>query len=117
MPRPALRGLQPLLQLLGLLLGLARGLAGVPQGALHLPDALLQLPVPPLGRGQALLQLAASLLLLEERGLHRGAQQLRAEREREGKCRSELTYTKGLFSLQANQSVVNPPPSPRQLVL
>lgn len=52
------------------------GLAGLPQGALQLANALLQLPVASLRRRQALLQLASPLLLLEQRRLHRGAEQL-----------------------------------------
>lgn len=72
MSRPPLGSLQPRLQLARLL----RGLARVPQGALDLANALLQLPVPPLRRDQSLLHPAAPLLLLEERGLHRGAHQL-----------------------------------------
>lgn len=95
MPCPPLCSLQLLLQLLRLLLGLAHSLAGVPQRAFHLANTLLQLPVPPLRRGQALLQLAGSLLLFEQGGLHRGAQQL--EKEGEGEWRNKLTYMKGCF--------------------
>lgn len=76
MARLPLGGLQLLPQLPRLLLGLPRGPAGVPQGALGLAHALLQLPVSPLDGVQALLQLAASLLLLKQRCLDRGAHEL-----------------------------------------
>lgn len=82
MPRPSLGGQQLLPQLPYLLLGLLRGLAGVPERALQFANSLLQLAVPPLGHGEALRQLVAPLLLLEQRSLHRGAQQLGEEKGR-----------------------------------
>lgn len=110
MPCSQLCGLQLLLQLLHLSFSLADCLAGIPQGALYLANALLQLLVPPLHRSQALLHSAASLLFLEQCSLHWGAHQLE-------RGNSKLTNANVCFFNKENQNVANQNVANHQVVV